>query len=227
MSEQPTDGPPAIVQTTAELMERVVVGGDLSKLPSKERLQYYEAICTSVGLNPLTRPFEYITLNGKLTLYAKRDCTDQLRKIHGVSIEKLEREVIEGMSVVTAYARDAKGRTDSAIGAVAIDGLKGESRANALMKSETKAKRRVTLSICGLGLLDEVEVETIPGAVTDPNAELRDQLLIQVQELADAANWTKDARRDLWREHFGDAKPEQLTPAQLADFLARVRELTA
>jgi len=33
------------------------------------------------------------------------------------------------------------------------------------MKAETKAKRRVTLSICGLGLLDETEVETVSTAV--------------------------------------------------------------
>ena len=32
------------------------------------------------------------------------------------------------------------------------------------MKAETKAKRRVTLSICGLGMLDETEVESIPDA---------------------------------------------------------------
>jgi len=30
--------------------------------------------------------------------------------------------------------------------------LKGEARANAFLKAVTKAKRRVTLSICGLGL---------------------------------------------------------------------------
>jgi hypothetical protein len=30
------------------------------------------------------------------------------------------------------------------------------------MKGETKAKRRATLSICGLGFLDETEIETIP-----------------------------------------------------------------
>src|SRR5690606_24912460 len=36
--------------------------------------------------------------------------------------------------------------------------------ANAYMKAETKAKRRVTLSICGLGWLDETETETIPDA---------------------------------------------------------------
>ena len=36
-----------------------------------------------------------------------------------------------------------------------------------MMKAETKAKRRATLSICGLGLLDETEVSTIPGAVIE------------------------------------------------------------
>ena len=32
------------------------------------------------------------------------------------------------------------------------------------MKAETKAKRRVTLSISGMGWMDETEVENIPGA---------------------------------------------------------------
>jgi hypothetical protein len=47
---------------------------------------------------------------------------------------------------------------------VSIAGLKGDALCNALMKSETKSKRRVTLSICGLGLLDESEVGTIKDA---------------------------------------------------------------
>jgi hypothetical protein len=50
-------------------------------------------------------------------------------------------------------------------GAVSIVNVNGEARANAMMKAETKAKRRVTLSICGLGMLDETEVESIPEAV--------------------------------------------------------------
>src|SRR5690606_4394457 len=109
--------------------------------------------------------FEYITLNGKLTLYAKRDATDQLRKIHGVSVEITGREMYgDSIYVVTARARDSQGRTDEAIGAVSIAGLKGEALANAIMKAETKAKRRVTLSICGLGWLDETEVSTVPDA---------------------------------------------------------------
>jgi hypothetical protein len=39
---------------------------------------------------------------------------------------------------------------------------------NVLMKCETKAKRRATLSILGLGMLDEMELETIPANVQSP-----------------------------------------------------------
>jgi predicted transglutaminase-like cysteine proteinase len=35
-----------------------------------------------------------------------------------------------------------------------------------MMKAETKAKRRATLDLLGLGILDESETETIPGATT-------------------------------------------------------------
>jgi hypothetical protein len=149
----------------AETMEKVLLQGDLERLTPNERLNYYKAVCTSTGLNPLTRPFDYIKLNGKLTLYAKRECTEQLRTIHGVSVTIKSREVTEGCYVVTSGATLPNGRTDESIGAVPIEGLKGEARANALMKAETKSKRRVTLAICGLSFLDETEVDSIPLAV--------------------------------------------------------------
>jgi len=50
---------------------------------------------------------------------------------------------------------------------VPLGTLKGDALASALMKAETKAKRRVTLSIAGLGWLDETELATIPGVRTD------------------------------------------------------------
>jgi len=152
--------------TTPEMgaIENVLVRGDLAQLTETQRVSYYNALCKSLGLNPLTQPFAYITLQGKLTLYAKRDATEQLRKLHGVSIERLEKERADDLYIVTAYAKDATGRTDASTGAVPLGGLKGEALANAIMKCETKAKRRVTLSICGLGLLDETEVDSIAGA---------------------------------------------------------------
>jgi hypothetical protein len=119
-------------------------------------------VCRSLGLNPLTKPFEYLTLNGKLRLYALRDCADQLRRLHGISIYIANRERMHDIYIVTARAKDRQGREDESTGAVTVGTLKGDALANALMKAETKAKRRVTLSIAGLGWLDETEVETIP-----------------------------------------------------------------
>lgn len=139
-------------------IEQVIMQGDLSKLTSEQKVFYHKAVCDSLGLNPLTKPFEYITLNGKLTLYAKKDCTDQLRKIHNINMEIKSREIVDDLYIVTARATYRDGRFDEATGVVNIAGLKGEQRANALMKGESKAKRRVTLSICGLGLLDETEI---------------------------------------------------------------------
>lgn len=153
-------------------IEGALVTGDLSKLTPDQRLDYYKSICASLGLNPLTKPFQYITLSGRLTLYASRDATDQLRKINGVSIKITARDRLGDIYVVTAQATDKHGRSDESTGAVNLKGLAGEALANAYMKAETKAKRRVTLSVCGLGMLDETEVETIAEArdVTPPKA---------------------------------------------------------
>ena len=146
-------------------IERVIALGDLAKLSPEERARYYFEVCRSVGLNPLTRPFEYLLLNGKLLLYARKDATDQLRKLHRISLEITARDTVNDLYVVTARARTPDGRTDEEIGAVSIKGLAGDALANAFMKCSTKAKRRVTLSVCGLGLLDESELETVRDVV--------------------------------------------------------------
>ena len=146
----------------AAVLQNVLINGDLKDLNDQERVQYYNKVCESVGLNPLTKPFDYIRLSGKETLYAKKDATDQLRKIHGVSCRVTSREEADGLYIVTMGAQDKHGRSDEDIGAVQIAGLRGEAKANAIAKATTKAKRRVTLSICGLGWLDETEVSDIP-----------------------------------------------------------------
>lgn len=161
----------AKVPQASERIEQVLIDGDLSGLRPEERLQLYQRVCESLGLNPLTKPFSYIRLNNKLVLYALKDCTDQLRTIHGISITLPSREVIEGVYVVTSHAQRVDGRHDESTGAVPVEGLKGEARANAMMKAETKAKRRVTLSICGLGMLDESEIGNIPGAQVEPEPQ--------------------------------------------------------
>jgi len=160
----------------AQLVERAIVQGDLERLQPHERTVYYLRLCESLGLNPLTRPFEYVKLSGKLTLYARRDCADQLRKLQEISVQITGREERDdGLYVVYARATSPKGRTDEASGVVALGNLQGEARANALMKAETKAKRRVTLSICGLGWMDETEVADVHEARPIPARQVEHQ----------------------------------------------------
>ena len=142
----------------ADGAERALMVGDLSQLTSEQRAEYYARVCASLGLNPYTRPFEYLTINGKLTLYARRDATDQLRRLHDISTEVVSREQVGELYVVRVRATMPSGRGDEAIGAVNVANLSGEALANSLMKAETKAKRRATLSIVGLGWLDESEI---------------------------------------------------------------------
>lgn len=169
----------------AEIIEKVMMEGDLKALTVEQRLNYYKSVCETLGLNPLTKPFDYITLDGKLVLYARKDATEQLRKRYGISCKVTHREQQETIYIVTAQASLPDGRVDESIGAVAIvepnklkrknpDGswnwidhpragqvIPATDLANAVMKAETKAKRRVTLSICGLGMLDETELDTV------------------------------------------------------------------
>lgn len=149
----------------AELVEQVLLTGDLSKLTAEERVGHYLAVCQAVGLNPVTKPFDYLSLNGKLVLYANKGCAEQLRSNKKISFTKPETTIDDklGIIMVSVTGRDETGRTDTDIGAVPLP--KGsEDRCNAVMKAITKAKRRTTLSICGLNMLDDTERETIRGA---------------------------------------------------------------
>lgn len=179
----------------AETVESVLIKGDLSNLNSEQRGAYYLKVCESVGLNPLTKPFEYITLNNKLVLYALRACTDQLRSIHDVSVVDMAETERDGVIIVTAKVQNGSGRTDMAKGAVNIDKLKGEALANAIMKAETKAKRRATLSICGLGFLDETEVESIPapnGSTLGKTAPITREIFSNLEAEIKAQNTVAD-----------------------------------
>jgi len=148
----------------ASRIERVLVAGDLKELTPEQRTRYYRTLCDTLGLNWLAKPFEYIVLNGKLQLYATRNATDQLRFVHTISVSIVDRKLHDGLLIVHAKARMPSGREDEDLGVVPIGNAQGEAKSNLIMKCVTKAKRRVTLSICGLSFIDETEVDSIPAA---------------------------------------------------------------
>jgi len=213
MSELPATNP-----VNASALERVLVAGDLAGLNEAQRIEYYKAVCESLGLNPLTRPFEYLRLNGRLVLYATRAAADQLRSIHGISILDAQIERQDDLITVTVRGRTRDGREDVEVGVVSVAGLRGDAQANAFMKALTKAKRRLTLSLAGLGWLDETEAETIPGAqrVTEPAPALTDEVHALRQLLAERAKELPEdsplraQAREAWRSGDADAMREAL-----------------
>ena len=155
-------------ESESRLVDSLVTRGDISGLSAADRARVYVGICRRLGLEPSTQPLAAIKLNGKEVLYPTRGATDQLAAIHRVN-----REIIDGpramdfagTKLIYAVCRASlpSGRTETAVATVPLT-----DPVNALMKCETKAKRRATLSILGLGMLDESELETIPAYAKAP-----------------------------------------------------------
>lgn len=148
---------------SADIVDQLVLRGDLSGLTQPQKIEYYRRYCERLGLDPMTQPFKLLKLSNREILYCDRSGTQQLSHLHNVSHKIVARETVNDCYVVTATALTKDRSTDS-IGAVNIANLKGDALCNAMMKAETKAKRRATLDLLGLGILDETETETIPGA---------------------------------------------------------------
>jgi hypothetical protein len=172
------------------LLEKVILGNDLSGLTSLEKVQYVKEVCHTIGLNPVTKPIQLMKFEGKEIPYFTKDATEQLRKINKVSISNIDTKIIDGtVYVVTATATMPDGRQDSSTGVTSIGGLKGTALGNAMMKAETKAKRRVTLSICGLGFIDESEVDSIPNVsrvdINQPKLEVINTPIVSDYDIDD------------------------------------------
>lgn len=168
----------AVSKKTEEIdllsISKLILQGDLSGLSEKEKLQYYGALCKSLHLNPYTKPFDYIVFerNGRRfeTLYATKNCAEQLRKNLGISVVEENRTITDEYVIYDVKVQDATGRTDTGTGVVSFvtrgrDGkmykLSGTAYADAIMKAQSKAKRRATLSIAGVGFLDETELDFV------------------------------------------------------------------
>lgn len=152
---------------TQEIINKLVLTGDVSQLLPHQKVEYIAKLCERVGLDPLTQPFKILKLQGREVLYADKGATQQLCQVHNISTEVTKKEIVQGVYIVTVRGSIGSRFTDED-GAVTIDGLKGDALCNAFMKAITKAKRRAVLALCGLGMLDETEIETIPDAQKVP-----------------------------------------------------------
>ena len=149
--------PATVSEGDANTLANILITGDLSKLDQKQQWSYYAALCERLEIDPYTRPFQLLNLKGKLTMYATKACTEQLASTRNLTVDPYDVQLIDGLAIVKAKALKPTGQYATASGVVSVENLKGEDKANAVMKAETKACRRAVLRLCGLGMLDETE----------------------------------------------------------------------
>lgn len=152
------------------LLSAVASGKDTRSLSGDDRRALLASLNRQLGLNPLSGAVMFLLTNGRETLYVTKQGTDQIARREKLTRETLKGpcvETMEGVKVVICRVcvkhPDGRAETCTATLPFSAGGL-----VNDLMKVETKAKRRATLSLCGLGMLAEDEIETIPGARTVP-----------------------------------------------------------
>ena len=161
--------------TPQAAIERVILNRDLRSLTEIERVQYNFALCRSLGLNPLTNPIDYLTNDGKMTPYVNAVGVAQIRSIHGISTKITARQMDKEFYFVTAEAVDSKGRKEESTAIVAMcdrygKALLGQRKADRMMATETKAKRRATLALVGIPWDDGGNIKS--SRVHDPSLDI-------------------------------------------------------
>jgi hypothetical protein len=164
--------------------------GNVSQLNDTEKDFVLSKLCERYDLDPILRPFDLISFRGVAKFYMTASATNQLadkkklsRKV--VSIELDAEKMIARCSVQVS---DPSGRCEDSNAFISIGKylppskdnpvmkkvlLDGEDLANALLKLETKAKRRATLSF--FGILDAgADFEDKPTVQPDPFIDVKD-----------------------------------------------------
>ena len=144
-----------------ELLAKIIQSGNLAFLSESDRLIYYYSYCRQLGLNPLSRPFDYIHEGEgeklKITLYPNMQAASQLRDKRNVSTRIVKEEILLNDEIYSVLVEARIGdRTEEATGKVGIKidkygkPLSSDAKAKLMKRAETQARRRATLAIVGL-----------------------------------------------------------------------------
>lgn len=142
--------------------------GSIHHLDTSTKSMLLVKLCNMIGLNQYTRPFRvYRNLQGEEFIYATKDCCAQLRHLFSISITSLQDKIVDNIVIVTASGINKFNRMSMEIGSVNLNEYANDNqdRANCIMWATTKAKRRLTLDLAGLGVLADVELRDMKEVV--------------------------------------------------------------
>lgn len=152
--------------------------------------------------NTLFPAFEGLSTEVKEDLFREMvlDPTAMVRRIHGISIDREERDITPDRVIVTVYGTmpipgTFELRSDVASGASVLTNLFGMDWSNAVKAAETQAKRRLTTSLTGYGFrgsAKEDEIVQVAGNVQNGTSEPEVQVAPAVNN--SKAEVTEDTR---------------------------------
>lgn len=190
-----------------------VNNGNVKTLETKELQMVIQHLCEISGLNWETSPF-LIMENKKANtekLYAGREACAQLAVVNKLTVIITERTITSDLAIFGARVSSPDGRSTDGTGCTSLEGQTGEYRSNKVMHAETKAKRRTILDHCGLGMLDESEVQTIDGVTTKeppkPAQSTSTAAQTSIAQNADTANGAKASVPELPKQQETIATP--------------------
>lgn len=188
----PRDIATADREQAAGALAHVLGTGDLYQLTNEQRVAHYLNLCSSLGLNALSRPFQWIEFKdgdnspAVLTLYFKPSGAAQMLRNHQISFHFPRKEIVGELFVVEVEGMAPNGRKGSATKYVPLTNrygkLTGNRLSNAFMAAESGALRRLALNMFGLSTgpdLDEafsarpVIVDARGNVLDEPTEEQR------------------------------------------------------
>ena len=174
----PAEESKEVAPTLEEVQSALLLHGDYGKLSPAQRNVLLLKLCETHGLDPLTKPFMYIAVDGRKILYASRSAADGIAKNKGLS--EVGHELIETMNGTILIVKIAdpawiesegkKGRMKEGFSAIPAN-LTGLVWVNAVKKAHTQANRRAILALEAPGFMDESEISDIPGAKVEDDSE--------------------------------------------------------
>jgi hypothetical protein len=147
---------------------RAQLHNDWAKVSDEDKLKYAVGVCRSLDIPTPLNPFKFIDLsrqkNGsKIVFYATKEAAELIAERNKISVnvtnKYLDRD--QNLYIVEVRASMKDGRTFDNLAAMSVAGCSGQDRANMIMKTVSKAIRRVVFSAVGLSVMDDEDVKAV------------------------------------------------------------------
>ena len=182
--------------------------GNWAGTTEDQRVKACLELCGVLGIPTPLNPFRFITLNGKMVMYAPNEAAQLIAASREASVDIVNKYRDKETNIyVVEIQVSTQARRVQNFAAIYVGGLTGQKLADAMMKCCTKGIRRTIFGAFGLSIADDDDV----AANSPPPAPLKIQASEVIEaytapvkpENVDLQEATIEARSGLFRRLIG------------------------